>query len=65
MYVLRVTFFLTHTGKYYAAQIGIEKSAGGAEAQSFLMQLMDELERVRAYNKTNNSLRTACVNTMQ
>ena len=59
MYVLRVTFFLTHTGKYYAAQIGIEKSAGDAEAQSFLMQLMDELERVRAHNKTNNSLRTA------
>ena len=59
MYVLRVTFFLTHTGKYYAAQIGIEKSAGDAEAQSFLMQLMDELECVRAYNKTNNSLRTA------
>ena len=65
MYVLRVTFFLTHTGKYYAAQIGIEKSAGDTEAQSFLMQLMDELEHVRAYNKTNNSLRTACVNTMQ
>ena len=50
MYVLRVTFFLTHTGKYYAAQIGIEKSAGDTEAQSFLMQLRDELERVRAYN---------------
>ena len=59
MYVLRVTFFLTHTGKYYAAQIGIEKSAGDAEAQSFLVQLMDELERVRAYNETDNSLRTA------
>jgi len=33
-------------GKYYAAQVGIEKGAGHAEAQAFLLQLMDELEQV-------------------
>lgn len=33
-------------GKYYAAQVGIEKGTGHAEAQTFLLQLMDELEQV-------------------
>ncbi|WFD27335.1 hypothetical protein MNAN1_002331 [Malassezia nana] len=39
---------MTYWCKYYAAHIGITKGTGNAEAQTFLLSLMDELEQLKA-----------------
>ncbi|SHO78636.1 Uncharacterized protein MSYG_2983 [Malassezia sympodialis ATCC 42132] len=54
--VERVDPVIAYWCKYYAAQIGIEKGTGHAEAQAFLLQFMDELEQLKGTLSENEAV---------